>query len=48
MGRLGAVKREMLSLLEFVFVLAELTVVPLATGAAEGMMCMKGEEEIKR
>jgi len=48
MGRLGAVKREMLSLLEFVFVLAELTEVPLAMGAAEGIMCMKREEKIRR
>jgi len=36
-GLLGAVKREMLSLLEFEFVLAELTAVPLVTGTALGM-----------
>jgi len=35
-------------LLEFVFVLAELTEVPLAMGAAEGIMCMKREEKIRR
>jgi len=38
----------MLSLLEFVFVLAELTEVPLAMGAAEGMMCMEREAKIRR
>lgn len=37
-GLLGAVKREMLSLLEFVFVLVELAAVPFVAGTAEGMV----------
>jgi len=35
----------MLSLLEFVFVLAELTAVPLVRGAAEGIIGKKRKKE---